>query len=219
MDLRRSGALCAVGAAVAAVGAIVTATLRSSESGHLARYPYSVTAFRVTEVVWTLTHVLTFLGALAVARSGLVRPTRGTRVAMAAMLSGMALLVPSELGFVLAARDHDDDTLPNALGGGIGIGAVLAGLGFTAVGVAVLTSRRWRGWGRWTPLACGLFVLLVLLPVQAARPSVFLWPVAGWSACLGLLGIALVAQQHPRAGRRTATGGAVPAALSGKGTG
>jgi hypothetical protein len=39
---------------------------------------------------------------------------------------------------------------------------------------------------------CGLFVLVVLLPVVAADPDVFFWPIAGWNICLAAFGLALV---------------------------
>lgn len=40
----------------------------------------------------------------------------------------------------------------------------LTGAGMTVTGIAVLRTRRWRGWARYTPLACGLIPFVVELP-------------------------------------------------------
>ena len=48
-----------------------------------------------------------------------------------------------------------------------------------------------HGWGRYTPLPCGVFVFAAVLPAQALQPSAFLWSVAGWSVCFILFGTAL----------------------------
>jgi hypothetical protein len=61
---------------VATVGATVTATVPPSVPAADLSYPYTPVVFQITEVVWTITHVLTFLGALALARSGLVGVSR-----------------------------------------------------------------------------------------------------------------------------------------------
>ena len=55
----------------------------------------------------------------------------------------------------------------------------------------MLREHRWAGWGRVTPLLSGVFVVLVLVPLQAGVPSLFLWTIAGWNVCLLLLGLAL----------------------------
>jgi hypothetical protein len=111
----------------------------------------------------------------------------------------MALIVPSELGFVFFATALDESTPSMVLGSAIGLASVIAALGFVLAGIAVLRAGHWRGWGRFTPLLCGVFVFVALLPVQFVQPSAFLWPVAGWSACLLLLGLALRGQARSSA--------------------
>jgi hypothetical protein len=115
------------------------------------------------------------------------------------MLAGMVALIPAELAFAFVPTAAEDSGTAVVLGTVIGLAATAAGIGFTLTGIATVRAHRWAGPGRWTPLLCGLVVLLVLLPVQAVRPSIFLWPIAGWNGCLLLLGVALV-----RAGTQTA---------------
>jgi hypothetical protein len=44
-----------------------------------------------------------------------------------------------------------------------------------------------------------VFVLAVLIPVINGFPDLFLWPIAAWSACFVLLGLALRGQEARRA--------------------
>ena len=113
-------------------------------------YPFSAGAFRGTEVVWTLTHLLTFFGALGLARAGVSGSGRLARIGRP-LMTGMALLVPCELAFALVATSAENFGPAVALSTAIGIAATLAGAGFTLVGVAVLRERRWARWARWTP--------------------------------------------------------------------
>ncbi len=189
--LRTAGLLCAAGGIIATVGATVTANWSTSVSPDDLSYPFSPGAFRLTELLWTLTHVLTLCGAIGLARSGLVGRSRLGSVGLWITLAGMALLVPCELAFAFVADVAEDSGTSVALGSAIGLAATLAGVGFLLAGIATVRNRVWAGWGRWTPLLCGGFVIAVLLPVQAVRPSIFLWPIAGWNACLVLFGLAL----------------------------
>jgi len=63
----------------------------------------------------------------------------------------------------------------------------------------------WHGWQRFIPLLCGLFVFFVFIPITFTQPDLFLWPVAGWSACFVPLGIALYQQRPVRAYATLAT--------------
>jgi hypothetical protein len=193
-----AGLWCIAGAAIATVGATATAAIHSSVPPADLSYPYTPTAFRLTEVLWTITHVLMFIGTVGLTRSGLLGTSRLGRVGKWIAVAGMALIVPSELGFAFFATAADDSTPSAVLGTAIGLSVVIAGLGFVLSGIAALRADHWSGWGRYTPLLCGLFIFVVLLPAQIIRPSAYLWPVAGWSACFLLLGLALYRQRPPR---------------------
>ena len=205
--VRNAGILCIAGALIAAVGATATATINTSVPAADLSYPYTPAVFRVTEVIWTVAHVLMFVGTLGLARSGLAGTSRLAWTGLRIALVGMALIVPFELGFEFLDTAADESTPSTVLGTGIGWSTMVAALGFTLAGIAALRAGLWRGWGRFTPLLCGLFIFFVFLPIQIIWPAAFLWPVAGWSACFVLLGLALY-QQHTVRGIDTPSGGA-----------
>jgi hypothetical protein len=63
-------------------------------------------------------------------------------------------------------------------------------VGLILAGVAVIRARQWEGWRRFTPLACGLFIVAVLLsfglPGYASN-----YPIGLWGVCWLLFGLAL----------------------------
>lgn len=194
--VRAAGLMCLTGGIVVAVGAIVSATIPTSVPTTATSYPFTSEVFRFTQVLWATCHVLTFLGTLGFARSGAVGPSRLGRVGLWLALAGMALVAPLELGFIPFATVTTDSTPGMILSSAIGIATTVAGLGFVLAGIAVLRARRWHGWHRAIPLLCGLVVFVVLTPILAIRPDLFLWPIAAWSLCLALLGLALY-QEYP----------------------
>lgn len=67
----------------------------------------------------------------------------------------------------------------------------LIGIGMLTVGVLALRARRWRGWRLATPLICGLYPFLVIVPVFAANGGPVFLVLSGWGACWMLLGLAM----------------------------
>jgi hypothetical protein len=198
---RSFGALCLAGGVIAAAGAIWLATADPVVAADRMSYPLSPGGFRVTEVIWALTHLLTFLGALALARAGFAGRGRAARFGQPLMLTGMALLVPCELAFLLTANSAESSGEVIALSTAIGIVATVAGAGFTLVGVAVLREGRWAGWARWTPLVAGVYELVVITAIAPLSDTAFLAGIAGWNVCLALLGAALWTTGPGRAAR------------------
>ncbi|MBL7488051.1 hypothetical protein I6A60_16625 [Frankia sp. AgB1.9] len=188
---RLSGALCAVGGLIAVVGAAWSATLTSPVPTEELSWPYGPGLFRGTETIWTVTHVLTFLGALGLARSGLAGRGRAARVGTPIMLVGMALLVPCELAFIPLAHAAADDPGAVLVSTLIGISSMIAGVGFVLTGVGVLRERALGGAGRFVPLLCGVFVFLGLTPLVMAGGDIFFLGVGGWNVLLALLGVVI----------------------------
>lgn len=189
--IRNAAAACVVGGLIATVGAIVTATVPASVPATQLSYPYTPTVFRMTELTWTLAHLLMFIGTIGLARSGAIGAAGGGRVGLRIALVGMALIVPAELAFAFVPTVDADSATAAVLETAIGMATLLAGIGFTIAGVAVLKAGVWTGWERFAPLLCGAFVLVVLIPVITVLPDLFLWPIAGWSACFIALGAAI----------------------------
>jgi hypothetical protein len=189
--IRAGGLACVAGAVIAAVGATWSSAISSSVSPDQVSYPFTPATFRYTEVLWTLTHVLVLLGVLALALSGLAGSSRPAKAGVWLAVAGMALLVPCEFGYVFLAHAADGSTGDDILGSGFGIAVPLAGIGFLMAGVTTLRAGRWPGPGRFIPLLIGVLTFVVMLPVQAARPSIFLWAIAVWNVAFIPLGWSL----------------------------
>ncbi|WP_261557634.1 hypothetical protein [Frankia tisae] len=188
---RLFGTLCAAGGLIAVVGAAWSATLTSPVSTDQFSWPYSPGLFRGLEAVWTLTNILTFFGALGLARSGLAGRGRTARIGTPIMLVGMALLVPCELAFIPFAHAATDDAGPVLVGTLIGVASMVAGVGFILTGVGVLREHALAGAGRFVPLLCGVFVFVGLTPLVMADGDVFFLGIGGWNVLLALLGVVI----------------------------
>jgi len=73
-----------------------------------------------------------------------------------------------------------------------GVATIASGIGLILAGIAVVRTGRWRGWARWTPLALGVLVFVMVIPgligtFLEARLTITAWMVA-WTA----LGVALL---------------------------
>jgi hypothetical protein len=128
---------------------------------------------------------------LALAVSGLAGSSRPAKAGGWLAVAGMALLVPCEFGYVFLAHAADGSTGDDILGSGFGIAVPLAGIGFLMAGVTTLRAGRWSGPGRFIPLLIGVLTFVVMLPVQAVRPSIFMWAIAVWNVAFIPLGWSL----------------------------
>lgn len=77
---RAAGLRTLIGGTIGAIGATATAFVPPAVAPELTSYPYTPGVFIVTEVVWTLAHVLILTGVLAIAGARLAGPTRLARV-------------------------------------------------------------------------------------------------------------------------------------------
>jgi hypothetical protein len=203
--IRSAGWWCMLGGAIAAVGATVTAIIPPEVPATQLSAPYTPAVFRVTEVIWTLSHLLMFIGVFGLVRSDAIGTARLGRIGGWIALVGMALIVPSELAFAFFATETTDSMPAMLLNATIGVASMVAGLGLLLTGIAVARAVVWQGWPRFSPLLCGVFVFVVLVPVLVLEPEWYLWPIAGWSACFVILGAALVHYaREPRPGQQLA---------------
>lgn len=78
------------------------------------------------------------------------------------------------------------------------VAPILSIVGMVLAGIAVLRAGRWSGWARFSPLAVGLWMLVVVTPVllTAGPPpaTAAVWTIAGWDLCWLLLGAAALTQ-------------------------
>jgi hypothetical protein len=108
---------------------------------------------------------------------------------------GIALL--GRVVFVLAEIHSSilvDDSILQPLG------AVITAVGMTLVGTAVLRTRRWGGWQRFTPLLVGVYPFLVMFPFVIVTGEPNILAISGWGLPWFLLGYAIwisVAAEQP----------------------
>ena len=128
-----------------------------------------------------LNHVLLMAGLVGLAQSHAAGRGWVATVGLSLSQLGFAVLVIAEASWLFSAG------LTEAL---FGLATLALLIGLTLTGVAVISARRWTGWRRFTPLACGVFLVAVLfsfaLPGYASNYAIGLWGV-----CWLLFGFAL----------------------------
>ena len=72
-----------------------------------------------------------------------------------------------------------------------GVATLALALGLIVAGAAVAKAGRWSGWRRFCPLACGLYIPLVLLPSSALPGFAMNYAIGIWGVCWLLFGLAL----------------------------
>jgi hypothetical protein len=123
---------------------------------------------------------------IGLARSGAAGEGRLANIGLGIAVLASALFLPFN---VLVAVNEE-------LGGMLlGLAAVLQGLGLLLGGIAVLRAGRWSGWQRFTPLLCGLYTFLILIPALALSDGYNPWALAGWQIPFALLGVVLYQQR------------------------
>lgn len=152
----------------------------------LAPTPFGTVENVVMQGVVIVANTLTLVGVLGLARSGAAGEGWLAKLGLGLAVLASALFLPFE---VLVAVNLE-------LGGAaLGICALFQGLGLLLAGIAVLRAGRWGGWQRFTPLLCGLYTFLVLIPALALSEGGYnAWALAGWQLPFALLGLALVQQ-------------------------
>jgi hypothetical protein len=134
--------------------------------------PFGTFENAVMQGIVIVANALTLVGVVGLARSGAAGSGWLARVGLGIALLASAMFLPFE---VL-----------------VGLSALAQGLGLLLAGVPVLRVGRWGGWQRFTPLLCGLYTFLVLIPALALSPEGYnAWALAGWQIPFALLGVAL----------------------------
>ncbi len=172
--VRAAGLWCIIGALVG-IGVGVKEGLSPTTWG--------TTMFVVMQVIALIANALAFVGVIGLARSGAAGVSRLAKIGVGIALFASALFLPLDL-YIIANLEVGGMLL--------GISALLQGLGLLLAGIAVIRTGRWHGWQRWTPLLCGLYTFLVLIPALALSPEGYnAWALVGWQIPFTLLGLAL----------------------------
>jgi hypothetical protein len=141
--------------------------------------------FGLISALNAVSHLLLIAGVAGLVRSGAAGRGRLAVAGLALTLLGLAVLVVAEATSLV---DMGTAVLL------FSVATLAVMLGLIAAGAAVLRAGRWGGWRRLTPLACGLFVLLVLIPSFALPGYASNYAIGLWGVCWLLLGLALRAE-------------------------
>lgn len=144
--------------------------------------------FGVRTTVIGAAYLLLVLTVLALARSGATG--RGAVARFGLVVAGAGWVLSAVAQLVLRA---DLDLAEQVL---FPIATTAIGVGMVAAGVGVLRTRRWRGWRRWMPLACGAYPFAVTFPVFATAGEPNFLVLSGWGACWLVLALALGSAAH-----------------------
>lgn len=181
-------------AATAIAGAVLMLGLQpmTDLSDDMWRYPWSSSgAFVAFSIFSALLHGLVIAGLVAFRHSGAAGRSRAAMIGVALAIAGTALLLVGELASIPIRDAEVDDTSAMIVGGAIfGVGGNASTIGFLLAGWATLRAGVWHGWHRYTPLATGVW-LVVLTPVSLAAPDLLHGGVGVYGLCLLAMAIAL----------------------------
>ncbi|MDQ6741572.1 MAG: hypothetical protein M3Z97_01505 [Candidatus Dormibacteraeota bacterium] len=164
VSLRTAGLACILGALITIGGGIATQLVAASTdvSRDVYSYPYHADVHRGLSVLWAATHALIFVGLLGFLQSGLAGSSRTARMGLMLALAGTALLFVGEFASMAVAERPTSGGIASAVDALFGIASLLTAGGLLAAGWATVRARRWSGWRRLTPLACGLWSLALI---------------------------------------------------------
>ena len=157
-------------------GAVLTIVLGILLAPFQADMPWWIAALNATS------HVLLLVGIVELGRAGIAGHSRLATAGLWLTVGGLVVLTVAEgvsqINMDAAVAFYSTATI-----------ALI--LGLTLLGVAVLRAGRWVGWYRFTPLACGLFMLLVVFPALFLPGYASNYAIGAWGVCWLLFGLAL----------------------------
>ena len=137
-------------------------------------------------VLNAVSHLLSIVGIAGLAWSGAAGRARLGFAGLALTLLGLAVTILAEAIWAIAG---EDSAVPF-----YSAGALAQALGLILAGLAVVRAGRWSGWRRYTVLATGLFIPLILLPAFALPGYGANYAIGLWGICWLLVGLSLRAE-------------------------
>ncbi len=168
--VRVAGLLCAIGGVGWLVNASVFLVMSQPDNGE----------FTVSQVGWIIVQSLLLIGVVGLALSG-AAPGWSGGIALGIALLGRVDFVVAEVHSLVIGEESM--LLP--------LGALVTAVGMTLVGVAVLRTRRWEGWQRFTPLLVGVYPFVAMFPFIFITSEPSMLAIAAWGLPWLLLGYAL----------------------------
>ena len=129
-----------------------------------------------------VSHVLLVAGVVGLWRSGATGESRWGRFGILTTIIGLGVLILAE---IVAVNDLEAATpFYSAATVTIAIGMLLAG-------ITTIVAKCWQGWRQFAPLACGLYVPLVMIPAFSLPGYAANYAIGLWVVCWLLVGLAL----------------------------
>jgi uncharacterized membrane protein len=183
--------MVASGVVSVAVGAL-TIGYPPGVSAEVRGYPFPYALSLVVGVVLAGAHLLTGAGFWGVA---LARPhgrSRPATVGLGIAVVGFVVLTVAELLSSWRADESVDSAFSNVLDNVFGAGSVLTAIGAILAGVVIARRRTWSGLARWSCLASGLVMILLVIPALIAGGLVLsMAALMLWSLTFVPLGLAV----------------------------
>ncbi len=190
MNEERAGLIGLVTGGLGALSAVVLLLWPPQVPVGPVSHPFTTTGFLVAQAWFFVHHFGLVLVLVALAGSAALA---GSRLARGGAWLAVIAMIGLSLAELLAMRYAAwDETAANAgwMGTAYGITVSAIGLGMVVAGVGVVRAAAWSGWRRWTPLAIGLAVFVVVTPGMfggfvVARLAIGFWMLLfaalGWS--------------------------------------
>lgn len=185
------GLMIVVAGAVQGDGALITTAYRgmSPVSEDQLSFPWEGATAVTTSLIWGATQVLLVLGLIAFARQVAPHGRLGAWLAVA----GAALYGVAHLVSVFVPDAALDDPAAIVVLTCFGVGTVLGAVGLLLAGVALLRHGTWTGWRRFTPVALGAW-MVVMLPLQFTAALAL--AVGVYAIAVMAFGVALIEAQR-----------------------
>lgn len=165
---RMLGRMAIASGVIGALVGIVTLAYPAAVSDETWSYPFPFGVAAVVSVVLAVDHALTGAGYQGVRLADAHGGSRAADVAVRVAMVGFALLVVAELASGLIGRRSDESTAAGVVGGLFGLASLLVALGSVVAAVISARSGASEPVARWSLLAAGLILLLVVTPAQIA---------------------------------------------------
>jgi hypothetical protein len=176
-SLAIAGAAVAAASLAGALIGVVTSTVWPALAN-----PSSGASWVIGGVVLTAIHAVVLAGVAVLATTGAVRSGLFKYAAFAVALAGLTAQLGGEAVIRIAFEAG------NVL---FSIAMPLLGIGMILVGIGVLMTRRWSGWRAYAPLACGVYIPLVMVPAFVISHGPSFPALAGFSLIYAVLGLAM----------------------------
>jgi hypothetical protein len=192
----KAGAWCLAAGLVGVAQAGVALAWPRQVSADRFSYPFTSAGFVVAQATFALQHVPLAIGVTALAGLPAVRASRTARIGTIVTVVGLALLTLLELVAMSAYGDAEHSTHGNLVENAYAVPVLLAGVGSTLAGIALLRRGRaeWTRsrWMPWLVLLLGVYVFFPMSPAISGGFTAGRLAIGGWMLLFAALGYGLL---------------------------